>query len=219
MVRAVIFDSDGTLLDSFEAIVGAYEHVAGVFGYTPPTAAMVREQLRHAPPLPAILKSFFPNEDVEELLRANNEYIISRFNDSVRRFEGLDTSLQRLRELGFKLAVVTGGNHKIQQVLEAHGIAQYFMSVVHCERVVKSKPDPEGFVLALEECGVLPHEAIMVGDSPTDIMAGKNGQAAATIGVTHGNASREDLVAADADYIVDSLPELCDLIERQFAED
>lgn len=215
MIRAVAFDSDGTLLDSFTAIVGAYEYVASTFGYKVPTAEMVREQLRHAPPIYEILKTFFPGHDIEELLQANNEYVINHFNEMVSGFEYLEESLQTLQDCGLKLAVVTGGNDKIIGLLEHKRVAKHFTSIVHCDRVAKSKPDPEGFMLAAKECGVLPHETIMVGDSPTDILAGKNGGAGVTIGIIHGHASREDLVAADTDYIVSSLKELTDLITNR----
>lgn len=207
MIKAVVFDSDGTLLDSFEFIVGAYAYVAARFGYPVPTPDMVRAQLRMAPPLHQILHTFFPDEDVDELLKVNNEYILAN-TAGAKGFTHLEEMLQTLVDKGLKLAIVTGGNHKVNDILTNHEIDHFFTSVVHSERVKVSKPDPEGFLLAVQECGVLPSEAIMVGDSPTDILAGKNGKAAITIGVTHGNGSREDLEAANTDYIVDSLEEL-----------
>jgi pyrophosphatase PpaX len=214
VIKAVIFDSDGTLLDSFTAIVGAYAYVAERFGYKAPSAEEVAAQLRKAPPLYTILKTFFPEQDVDDLLSANNEYITNFFNDSVRQFDHLEELLQTLHDAGLKMGVVTGGNHKVLGVLEHNSIAHYFTSVVHCERVTTSKPDPEGYLLAVQECGVAPHEAVMVGDSPNDILAGKNGGAALTFGVTHGHGSREDLQAVDSDYIVDSLDALCDELMR-----
>ncbi|HYH75373.1 MAG TPA: HAD family hydrolase [Candidatus Saccharimonadales bacterium] len=206
MIKAVVFDADGTLFNSFELIVGAYHHVATSHGLQPPTAEQVREQLGLAKSLPDIYRTFFPNAAIDRLVEANGEYIAAN-TTSAAAFEGLEDTLSALRDMGLSLAILTGGGHKVQQVLAEHGIADYFGSVVHHERVQQGKPHPEGFLLIAQELGVPPEAMIMVGDSPNDIAAGKNGGAAATIGITHGNASREDLQTAGADYLVDSLAE------------
>ena len=213
MVKAVVFDSDGTMLDSLGVIVAAYGHVALTHGFTAPTEAMVREQLRHAPPVGQILQTFFPEGDPATLLKTNGEYVAAHAMDA-QPFEGLIATLAALRAAGLKLAVLTGGSSHVHNLLAHHEIAEYFSSVVHSERISRSKPDPEGFLLAAQECGVLPSECVMVGDSPTDIFAGKNAGAAYTFGITHGHASREDLQAADADYIVNSLSELLQQVEQ-----
>jgi len=206
-IRTVVFDSDGTLMDGFSVIAGAYAHLAQLHGLPAPTPAEVRAQLAQSYPLPQILNTFFPSVPVEQLLRENGEYLLQH-RANIATFAGLEAMLAELQSNNLQLAIVTGGNHKIHDVFRAHGIEQFFTSIVHCDRVQRSKPDPEGFLLAMEECGSQPSEAIMVGDSPNDIFAGKNAGAQYTIGITHGNGSRADLQAANPDFIVDSLPEL-----------
>jgi pyrophosphatase PpaX len=211
MIKAIIFDSDGTLLNSFELIVAAYTHVAQQHGLRPPTAAEVRAQLGKS--LPDIYRSFYPDADIDKLLQTNSAFIAEHAGESAA-FEGLQDLLEDLKELGLQLAILTGGNHKIAAMLEHHGIAEYFASVVHCERVEKPKPDPEGFLLAAKECGVEPGEAIMVGDTVQDLMTGKNAGAAATIAITHGIGTPEDLAACNPEYTVGSLEELAALLAK-----
>jgi pyrophosphatase PpaX len=214
-IKAVVFDSDGTLLNSFELIVAAYEYVSGQFGYKAPTADEVRPQLGKA--LPDIYRALFPGCDADAMVRVNSEFISKNATRSAA-FQGLNDMLQELEDAGLKLAILTGGNHKIHDLLEHHRIKQHFSSIVHCEQVVYVKPDPEGFFKILDELLVEPFETIMVGDTPNDIFTGKNGHAAATIGITHGYGNKADLIAADADYIVDSLKDLTARIKKLATE-
>jgi HAD superfamily hydrolase (TIGR01509 family) len=122
--------------------------------------------------------------------------------------------LDSLRAQGWKLAVLTGAGRHIGELLKHQGVDGYFVSIVHSERITRSKPDPEGLVLALKECGVSPEHAVLVGDRHFDIEAGKNGGVAATVGITHGFGTRTELKAAGADYIIDSLAELPAVIQK-----
>jgi HAD superfamily hydrolase (TIGR01509 family) len=210
-IRTVVFDSDGTLMDGFKVIAGAYAHIAQLHGLPAPTKTEIRAQLAQSYPLPQILQTFFPGIPIGQLIHENNEYLAS---ETMATYSGLETMLAELQARGLHLAIVTGGNHKIHDVLRAHNIGHYFTSIVHCDRVHRSKPDPEGFLLAMDECGSQPSEAIMVGDSPNDIFTGKNAGARYTIGITHGHGSMADLKAADPDRVVDSLPELTSTILR-----
>jgi pyrophosphatase PpaX len=206
-IKTVVFDSDGTLLDGFSIIVGAYAHVAALHGRIAPTEAEVRGQLAQSLSIYQIYANLFPGENVEQLVHENSEFV-AEHGAEWKPFSGLEEMLASLQGLDLKLAIVTGGNYKIHDLLQHNKIEKYFASIVHCDRVSRSKPDPEGFLLAMDECGTLPHEAVMVGDSPNDIFAGKNAGAAYTIGITHGHGSKQDLAAADADYIAGSLAEV-----------
>lgn len=212
-IKAVVFDSDGTLIDSVTVILGAYGYVAQTFNLPAPSEAAIREQLRWSYPLPQILQTFFPAIPVEDLLRANGEYIQQNAT-AIPAFKGIKELLTDLHSAGLKLAIVTGGNHKVHDLMRHHGFDHMFTSIVHSDRVSLSKPNPEGFLLALQECAVDPSEAIMVGDSPNDILAGKNGRAAITIGICHGHGSKADLQAADADYVAADVNELKTLLLR-----
>lgn len=210
-VKCIVFDADGTLLNSRELIVEAYQHIAREHGLPEPSAQDVRDQLAMSLTIPQILENLFPGHDSAELLETNTKFMGARHLE-MPAYEGLHDLLRALEAVGLKMAIFTGGGKAIQDILNNHSVSRYFSSVVYADRLAKAKPDPEGFLLAVSESGVLPGEAIMVGDSKNDILSGKNGKALATVGITHGNGSREQLEAAGADYIIDSLSELPDIL-------
>ncbi len=209
--KAIIFDADGTLFDSFELIVSAYKHVSETHNLRVPSPEEIRGQLGNS--LPDIFKTFYPNHTIKELLDTNNTYIAANTMKS-EAFEGINELLESLQRTGFKLAILTSGGDRILGILEHHGIDQLFASVVHHERITHPKPHSEGFLLAARECGIRPGEGVMIGDTVNDILTGKNAGALASIGITHGYGRREDLVDAGADFIVNSLSELNELFTK-----
>lgn len=208
-LKAVIFDADGTLLNSFELIYSAYVHVSKTHGLHVPTPEKVRSLMGN--PLTEMFETLYPGEDIATLIQTNSTYVAANVIKS-EAFEGVDELLSDLQGMGLKLAILTSGGHKIQNILEHHNWGRYFSSVVHIERLKKPKPDAEGFLLAAEECNVKPQEAIMVGDTVIDIQTGKNAGALATIALTHGFGTKEDLTHAKPDYLLDSLEAIQSII-------
>ncbi len=203
--EAVVFDADGTLFDTFELIVSAYKHVAETQDLWVPTASEVRAQLGKA--LPDIFKHFYPDQDIQTLLETNNTFVAANTMNS-EAFAGVEELLQDLKSQGVKLAILTGGGSKVHDVLRQHGLAEYFTSVVHHERITKPKPDPEGFLLACRECNTAPEETVMIGDTAFDIGAGRNAHALATIAITHGFGTIESLKKARPDFMAKDIFEV-----------
>jgi pyrophosphatase PpaX len=209
--KAVVFDADGTLFDTFDLIVSAYRHVAETHQLRVPTADEIHAQLGKA--LPDIFQHFYPDQDVQALLATNDKFVAANTMSS-EAFAGVEELLQNLTKKGIKLAILTGGGSKIHNVLKQHGLDGFFTSVVHHERITRPKPDPEGFLLACLECGIKPEEAVMVGDTSYDIGAGKNAHALASIAVTHGFGTIEDLKQAKPDYTARDIFEVGDILSR-----
>lgn len=216
MIKAVIFDSDGTLIDSFELLMATFDHVAKEHGLRPPMAGDVKQLVARAVPAFEIWRTIFPDADTAKLLSTAGEFYGSNVSKAPT-FAGLHDMLQCMEDIGLKLALVTGSTHKVHDVLQHHDIDKHFASVVHAERVTNGKPHPEGVELALSELETSPKETVMVGDSPNDILAGRNAGLAYCIGVSHGHGTPEELRVAGADYIVDSLPELLPLLQKLHA--
>lgn len=207
--KAVVFDADGTLFDTFELIVSAYRHIAETHGLRVPESGEVRVQLGKA--LPDILNHFYPDQDIQTLLNTNSAFIAANTMNS-EAFAGVNELLQKLAAEGVKMAILTGGGPKIHDVLKRHKLDKYFTSVIHHERIQKPKPDAEGFLLACSECGVTPDETVMVGDTTYDIETGKNAHALATIAVTHGFGEVEDLEHSRADYMAKDIFEVSTIL-------
>jgi HAD superfamily hydrolase (TIGR01549 family) len=204
-IKAVIFDADGTLFDSFELIVAAYTHVSVTHNLPIPQPDMIRSQLGR--PLIDMFRTFYPDQDLQQLLETNDRFFSINVLKS-KSFEGVAELLDQLTANGMKVAILTSGTSTVHNVLAQHNLTKYFTSVVHAKRVVKSKPDPEGYLLACRECDVDPFSTIMVGDTIYDIETGKNAGAGATIAFTHGYGIETELLAAKPTYIAHSIFEV-----------
>lgn len=209
--KAIIFDADGTLLDTFEIIVSAYRHVSKSHNLPVPTPADIRKRL--GSPMWEMFQAFYPGQDIEPLLKTNNEFVAANVLKS-EAFAGVQELLEDLQSREIKLGILTSGSASMLDILEHHGLRHYFASMVYAERVERPKPDPEGFILACLECGVEPNEAIMVGDTVFDIKTGRNAGAQATIAITHGYGTAADLAAAKPDYTVRTIFELQKIVSK-----
>ena len=202
----VLFDLDGTLIDSGAMILASFRHatqtvlareipddelVAAVGGAT------IHEQMR----------SFDPDrvDELVEVYRAHNIPL----HDELEAFEGVGDLLETLAAQGRKLAIVTAKRRTgVDLAFDALGIGHYFDAVVTAEDTKRHKPDPEPVLLALARLRSDPAEAAFVGDSPFDVGAGK-AAGLFSIAVSWGGLhSEERLRAAGADVVVHDRAEL-----------
>ena len=116
--------------------------------------------------------------------------------------------LATLQQAGYVLGLVTTAS------TVPSGDARHFSVVMTGKDVMHRKPDPKGIQLALEHLSVLPHEAVMIGDSTADIYAARAAGLRASIGITTGFANKRELETAEADYIIGSLAELPALLAK-----
>ncbi len=209
-IQAVIFDADGTLLDTREFILAAFEKVLKESGYAVPDRATIMKKAAGFP-LPACYEALAPGADVKALCEAHATFQENNFA-LVDSYESLVLTLDTLRERGLKIAICTSRLHNTLPMLKHVGIADHCDVIVDGTHVTQHKPDPEGIELVLEKLNIVATETVMVGDTPADIGAGKNAGVAMTIAVTHGFATREVLEQAGADHVVDRLSDIIPLV-------
>jgi pyrophosphatase PpaX len=202
----VLFDLDGTVIDSGDIILASMRHAAKeVLGVEP-----ADEELMAAvggPGLEAQMHALSPDR-VQELVtvyRAHNEPL----HASLVCCDGIDDVLVRLKDEGHRLGIVTAKRRKTVELAFAQiPIAHLFETVVGGEETDRHKPDPAPLLLALERLGAKPADAAYVGDAPFDIRAAKAG-GLYSVAVTWGGIHpRERLEAEAPDAIVDTAEEL-----------
>jgi len=202
----VLFDLDGTVIDSGAIILASMRHAAKeVLGSEPPD-----EELMAAvggPGLEAQMHALAPDR-VDELVsvyRAHNEPL----HDGLVCCAGIDDVLVRLKDEGRRLGIVTAKRRKtVELAFDRVPIAHLFETVVGGDETKRHKPDPEPLLLALERLGARPDDAAYVGDAPFDVKAAKAAglfSVAATWGGIH---ARERLEAEEPDVLVDTAEEL-----------
>lgn len=205
-VRAVMFDVDGTLLDSVPAYFEIARLAVEPFGY-----AVSMEQIRHSL---ATAQSFWravvPEDVADRDAHMKTMSATARrewprvLREQARPFEHVHAALATLHARGLKLGIVTSAQGEVIEVLRAFGLAHYFDAIVTGSDVVRRKPDPEGLVKCLEMLGIDPGEALYVGDTPLDVDASR---AAGTrsLGVLTGAGDSAMLTRCGADRMLPHL--------------
>jgi pyrophosphatase PpaX len=167
----VLFDLDGTLIDSTAMILASFKHATKtVLGRDLPDREIFA--VVGGPTLEAQMRSFAPGR-VEELLavyRAHN----TPLHDELELCPGIWDVLSRLKAEGRRLGIVTSKRRRTAQLaLDRLGIEPFFDTIITSDEPVAHKPSPEPVLLALERLGAEPGDAVYVGDSPFDVASAK----------------------------------------------
>lgn len=206
----VLFDFDGTLIDSGEIILASFRHA---------TKTVLEQEIPDEVLAAAVGGSniydqmrAFDEERVDELVRvyrAHNEPL----HDELVAFEGIERVLERLKAEGRQLGIVTAKRRRtVDLAFSILPLERYFDTVVTSDQTEHHKPHPEPVLTALERLGAKPEEAAFVGDSPFDMGAGK-AAGVFTVAVSWGKIHPvERLLETGADVVVHSPEELLDVL-------
>ncbi|MEW9052427.1 MAG: pyrophosphatase PpaX [Neobacillus sp.] len=211
-INTILFDLDGTLIDTNELIISTYLHTLDK--YFP--GQYVREDV--LPFLGPTLHEVFGNMDpekVEEMVLDYRTFNLANHDALVKEFEGVIETVEILKDKGYKLAIVTTKREDVAlKGLRLMNLDQFFDVVVAYDHVKKVKPDPEPILLALEQLNAKPEEAMMVGDNFHDILAGKNA-GTKTVGVAWSIKGREYIAKYEPDYILETMPDLLKVLGEE----
>jgi phosphoglycolate phosphatase len=210
--KLVIFDWDGTLMDSVDRIVFSMQASAIALSFTPPNYDQAKQIIGLS--LPKAIQTLFPSADEEQvtLLTAQYKHQYVAVNTTpTPLFEHALELLVNLKQENKLLAVATGkGRGGLQRVWEASD-TEHFFHASRCADESISKPDPDMINSLLKELNIEKHEAVMIGDTSFDLeMAQRAG--VDSIGVTYGVHDEEVLSQYQPRVIVDSLAELYELL-------
>lgn len=202
MIRSVILDIDGTLLWSNEAHARAFVEAAEELGISAPPVEEVQRLIGMGGDK-LIPRAFgFSQEDErgQRLEERKGNIFRSRYLHSLQPTPGTRQLLERLRSDGYGLVVASSANQRdLDGLLRRAGVKELIEEETSGGEVEASKPDPDVVQAALQRAGVLPEEAIMVGDTPYDVEAATRA-GVALIGVRTGGWDNEALRGAIAVY-------------------
>jgi pyrophosphatase PpaX len=210
-LEAVLFDLDGTLIDSMALILASFRYATAMtLGESPPDEVMMRDV---GLPLAHQMREL-SEEHADELLRVYREHNARVHDEMVRSFPDTAETLAWLAEKGLRLGVVTSKTQATaRRGLDLFEFAAFFDVVVGGDDVSVHKPEPHPLLVAAEVLGVDIERCAYVGDSVHD-MAAARAAGCAAIGITWGIASRLQLAAAGAEYVVDDMPGLRTVLEE-----
>lgn len=209
---AVLFDLDGTLIDSIELILNSAKHAfRDRDGHVPTDAEWLTGV---GIPLATMFRRYARDDaDVDALIASYREYQLAHHDRLVRCYEQVVETVSALREHAHPLAIVTSKTGWLARRGLAHvGLETHFDVVIGCDACDRHKPDPLPVQLALEQLGYEPQDAVFVGDSVHDMFAG-NSAGVTTIAALWGPFTREDLVASEPKHYLQRIADLPRLLE------
>lgn len=206
--KGILFDLDGTLLDTSDLIIKSFQHAMQVHYQQEADIDIVRAYF--GKPLRAALEVMGPDK-VDELVDTYREYNLLHHDRLAKIFAGVVEAVQQLYSAGVLLGVVTSKTYATAlRGLRLFDLDKYFPVVIGCERCTRHKPDPEPVLIGLAELGINAAECLMVGDSPFDIASARSA-GVRTVAVGWSELPREVLLKEKPDYFVDSMAALLDV--------
>ena len=208
-IDTILFDLDGTLIDTNELIISSFLHTLGKYYPNKYQRGDVLPFM--GPSLDETFGSIDPDR-VEEMIREYRTYNTANHDLLVKEFIGVNQTIEILKEKGFKLGIVTTKLlDTVQKGLRLTKLDPYFDTIVALDHVSKTKPDPESIFKALDQLDSSKEQAIMVGDNYHDILAGKNA-GTKTAGVAWSAKGRDYLAQFKPDYMLDEMPDLLKIV-------
>jgi phosphoglycolate phosphatase len=195
--RLILYDLDGTLVDTREDILSSVRHMLASMGRPPMPDAAIAGYVGHG--LPYLIGQVLGTDDqaaVAEGLRRYREHYAQHMLDHTRLYPDAQVVLEFFAPR--PQAVVTNKTERSSRVLlDALRVDRHFQAVIGGDSGFPYKPDPAGVRSLLARFGVAPRDALFIGDSVVDLDTGRNA-GVPTVIVLHGFGSREQLAAAAA---------------------
>ena len=205
----VLFDLDGTLLNTDTLIFESFKHV---FKKYFPEHKLTQEELLSflGPSLKASF-SRYTDTKVQECIDYYHDYNHSHHEDFVTIYPHVEEVLRELKMKGYPLAVVTTKTKEAALIgLNLFHFTSYFDVIIGMDDVENVKPDPEGIYKALKKTNCV--KGVMIGDNKSDIMSGKNA-GVYTIGVKWSPKGYQEMAELKPDLLIDDMKEIVEFIE------
>ncbi len=203
----IVFDWDGTLMDSAGAIVACIQAAAADMGLEPPSEARARhviglglhEALRHA--LPEL-----PEDKHGELADRYRQHYLAQDHELLL-FVGAEALVRELAAGGYRLGVATGKSRRgLDRAMAASGLASCFQAT-RCADECHSKPHPQMLEELMAELGATPGATLMIGDTTHDLQMARNA-GVGSLAVTYGAHGHDDLIAHGPLHLADTVADL-----------
>lgn len=204
-ITTLLFDFDGTLLDTNELIIQTFQTVLNA--HYP--GRYEREDI--LPFLGPTLKETFDSIDPaksEELIAEYRTWNLANHDAFASEFDGVSETLRQLKNTGFKMAIVsTKRNNMVMKGLRLMSAGNLFDTVIGLDDVQHAKPHPEPLLLAMERLNSTPEETLMIGDNVHDILGGKNA-GVRTAGVAWSAKGEKFIREQEPDFVLQHISDL-----------
>ncbi len=216
MIKAVIFDLDGTLVNSLEDLATASNHALSCFGF--PTHETERYKYFVGNGMPNLIYRILPEKNRDEethkkVLAEFLKYYKLHSNDKTYVYSGIKELITELKKKGIKVAVVTNKADGPANEVVNNTLPDTFDLVFGQRPEIPTKPDPTLTLMAMKKLGVTPTECVFIGDSGMDVKTGVN-SGALPVGVLWGFRSADELLENGAKHLINTPLELLEIVEK-----
>lgn len=210
MISTVLFDLDGTIIDTNELIIRSFLHALEGVTEEPMTREKIVPHMGFA--LVDQIKFFTGLEQVDELVAKYREFNIGKHDELVTEFPHVRDVLEELKNRGVRMGVVTNKMRVTTMMgLRLCSLEPYMDVVITVDDVTNGKPHPEPVLKAVELLGAAPEATLMVGDSQYDLIAGRDA-GTRTAGVSWSLKGEEYLQTFRPDYMLRDMRDLLDIV-------
>jgi 2-phosphoglycolate phosphatase len=204
-INTVIFDLDGTLIDSTEAIIESTNQALKVMGKPLLPPDFIRSKIGYR--LEDAIGDWAESEK-RELMRLIHDYYHAVCLEKTWPMDGAHETIVHLKDSGFRMGVATGKKRELSTMILRHlELLPFLEAVVGSDDVHRMKPDPETLFKVLNHLNMPPERAVYVGDTVIDVQASRRA-GIRCIAVLGGTDSLEDIRAEKPDHIIHNLREL-----------
>ncbi len=212
MVKVILFDWDGTIVDNSKQWFNSFNKMRNELGLNDASFDDFMETAPH----------FFRKKSLDgielrsDMMKRASEIWLKNYekiSNDMQLHNGIKEFLKRLRNEGYKIGVVTGGDgRRIKKEVERFELSENFSVIITRDDNVEEKPDPGKLLTACEKLGIKPHECVYIGDMDIDILAAKNCGMKA-IAVTWGTHNEDLFKNVKAEHIANSFDQLYEKIK------
>ncbi len=215
MIKAIIFDMDGTILNSIDDIVESVNHAFTFKGYPKQSLDAVRMAIGNGATtlINRLVPKHLTNEEKQSVFDKYKAHYDAHSNVKTGPYDGIMDLLDHLKHKGYKLAVVSNKLEYLVEELNATIFRNYFDVSIGEIVGIPVKPAPDMLYKSLKLLGIQKDEALFIGDSDVDMLTAFNA-GLKSVGVTWGYRDQKTLEENHATYIIHKPSELLDVIER-----
>lgn len=214
--KLIIFDLDGTLVNSIEGLAYSMNNVLRMLKL--PTHSIEEYKTFVGKGIKKLVFNALPEEyRSDKYVSSCNEFMLedylSNWEKNMQIYDGITELLDELKKRGILIAINTNKNQKIVDLIEKKTLKKWdFFSVNGLTPFTEKKPDPSSALSIVKKANVLPSETIFIGDSEIDIMTAKNA-GMYSVSVLWGYRSKEELVKYEPDTFIEKPSELINLLD------
>ena len=221
-IKAIVFDSDGTLIDTRRLIIEGYQTVLHRHNLEHLASESYIKQ-RLGKQVPETYEQIIAGHDVDvpiEQLVAEHDQIQNSISHTIKPYPYTEKLLREWKKAGIKLCLFTSGTRMMIRrnfaAIDIPDAENLFDAIITADDHIARKPEPDAIRQLLLDIDVLPENAVVVGDHPFDMIAAARARVGLKVGILHGFGTAQDLLNGGADFLCNELISLNHLMS--FAE-